>query len=32
MDRGTMFTAVGVDASLLARAADDLVREFGPLR
>ncbi len=28
MDRGTSFTAVGVDASLLARAADDLVREF----
>lgn len=29
IDKGTLFTAVGVDAGLLARAADDLVKTFG---
>jgi len=29
MERGTTFTAVGVDAALLARSADELVRAFG---
>jgi 4-hydroxy-2-oxoheptanedioate aldolase len=29
LQRGTTFTAVGVDAALLARSADELVRAFG---
>jgi 4-hydroxy-2-oxoheptanedioate aldolase len=28
IERGTLFTAVGVDAGLLARAADALAKEF----